>query len=95
MVPTGDAVPTVTHRHQPFRQGGPGSRISTAGGAWLVLCSHAVVCAGQGYLAEQFKAAVPVPEEPWERMLRERRWALAAETLPDRLGRCLLRCEQR
>lgn len=91
----GDAVPSVTHCHQPFRQGGPGSRVSSADEAWLVLRSHAVVCSGQGYLAQQFKEAIPIPRELWGRMLRERRWAVAAETLLDGLGRFLLHCVQR
>lgn len=37
LVPTHDAVPSVTRCHQPFRKGGPGSRISGAGAARLVL----------------------------------------------------------
>lgn len=51
-----------------------GSRISRADEAWLVVRSRAVVCSGQGYLAQQFKAAVPIPGEPWGWVLRERRW---------------------
>lgn len=35
----GDAVPSVTHCHQPFRQGGAGSRISSADEACLFCTS--------------------------------------------------------
>lgn len=50
------------------------------------------VCSGQGYLAQQFKAAMLIPRELRGRMLQERRWAVVAETLPDGLGCFLLHC---
>lgn len=80
-------VPHVTHCHQPFRSGGAGRRVSSAGETWLARCSHAVVCSGQGYLAQQFKAAVAIPGSRGTAALRE---GLGSGTDAARRARALL-----